>query len=47
MSASLSVRYADDFANQPRSGRFVGEVGFEPTASCSQSRRAAKLRYTP
>jgi hypothetical protein len=25
----------------------VGLVGFEPTASCSQSRRAAKLRHSP
>jgi hypothetical protein len=25
----------------------VGAAGFEPAASCSQSRRAAKLRYAP
>ena|GEM_PF-2949973 len=25
----------------------VGAVGFEPTASCSQSRRAARLRHAP
>ena len=25
----------------------VGAVGFEPTTSCSQSRRATKLRYAP
>ncbi len=25
----------------------VGEAGFEPAASCSQSRRAAKLRHSP
>jgi hypothetical protein len=25
----------------------VGVVGFEPTASCSRSKRATKLRYTP
>ncbi len=25
----------------------VGLVGFEPTTSCSQSRRAAKLRHSP
>ena len=25
----------------------VGETGFEPATSCSQSRRATKLRYTP
>ena len=27
--------------------RNVGLVGFEPTTSCSQSRRAAKLRHSP
>ena len=25
----------------------VGVAGFEPTISCSQSRRATKLRHTP
>ena len=25
----------------------VGAIGFEPTTSCSQSRRATKLRYAP
>jgi hypothetical protein len=25
----------------------VGEAGFEPAASCSQSRCAARLRYSP
>ena len=25
----------------------VGEIGFEPTTSCSQSRRATKLRHSP
>ena len=25
----------------------VGAAGFEPAASCSQSRRATKLRYAP
>ena len=25
----------------------VGAVGFEPTTSCSRSRRATKLRYAP
>jgi hypothetical protein len=25
----------------------VGKAGFEPATSCSQSRRAAKLRYFP
>jgi hypothetical protein len=28
-------------------GVFVGTAGFEPATSCSQSRRAAKLRYVP
>ena len=27
--------------------RVVGVEGFEPPTSCSQSRRATKLRYTP
>jgi hypothetical protein len=27
--------------------RLVGAVGFEPTTSCSQSRRAARLRHAP
>jgi hypothetical protein len=25
----------------------IGMTGFEPAASCSQSRRATKLRYIP
>ena len=25
----------------------VGVIGFEPTTSCSQSKRATGLRYTP
>ena len=25
----------------------VGETGFEPAASCSQSKRATKLRHSP
>jgi integrase len=28
-------------------GKKIGVIGFEPTASCSQSRRSAKLSYTP
>jgi hypothetical protein len=28
-------------------GTLVGAVGFEPTTSCSQSTRAAKLRHAP
>jgi hypothetical protein len=28
-------------------GLFVGVAGFEPTTSCSQSRRDTGLRYTP
>ena len=31
----------------PQCPRDVGEAGFEPATSCSQSRRAAKLRYSP
>ena len=27
--------------------KVVGEEGFEPPTSCSQSRRATRLRYTP
>ena len=27
--------------------RSIGAVGFEPTTSCSQSRRATKLRHAP
>src|SRR3569623_2269876 len=34
---------------QCRAGAYkeVGAEGFEPTTSCSQSRRATRLRYTP
>ena len=28
-------------------GRMVGATGFEPAASCSQSKRSAKLSYAP
>ena len=28
-------------------GELVGETGFEPATSCSQSRRATGLRYSP
>ena len=28
-------------------GKMVGETGFEPATSCSQSRRATRLRYSP
>ena len=31
----------------PLSRTVVGVTGFEPATSCSQSRRATKLRYTP
>ena len=27
--------------------KMVGEAGFEPTISCSQSTRVARLRYSP
>ena len=30
-----------------RSRRGIGVAGFEPTTSCTQSRRSAKLSYTP
>lgn len=32
---------------RPQALWMVGEVGFEPTTSCSRSRRATRLRYTP
>ena len=31
----------------PGHPQLVGTAGFEPATSCSQSRRAAKLRYVP
>ena len=34
-------------ADRARSSRLVGVEGFEPPTSCSQSRRATRLRYTP
>lgn len=34
-------------AAKQAAGRVVGVDGFEPTASCSQSKRASQLRYTP
>lgn len=35
------------FINSSNVDSMVGAAGFEPTISCSQSRRATKLRYTP
>ena len=40
------------FPEQPRVKKYikknlVGVEGFEPPTSCSQSRRATRLRYTP
>ena len=35
-----------NFINSP-SNKMVGVEGFEPPTSCSQSRRATRLRYTP
>jgi hypothetical protein len=32
---------------EKRFGYFVGAPGFEPGASCSQSKRATGLRYAP
>ena len=44
---SLSALTENQTALRPlRDGR-VGVTGFEPATSCSQSRRATKLRYTP
>jgi hypothetical protein len=31
----------------PVAVQLVGETGFEPATSCSRSRRATKLRYSP
>lgn len=35
------------FINSSNVDSMVGAAGFEPTISCSQSRRATKLRHTP
>ena len=35
------------FSNAIRTLAMVGMTGFEPAASCSQSRRATELRYIP
>lgn len=49
MSAGVcSGREGWERNDPPRDGRgVVGAAGFEPTISCSQSRRATKLRYAP
>jgi hypothetical protein len=44
--------YPTELRNQKMKGQlslslFVGVAGFEPTTSCSQSRRDTGLRYTP
>ena len=41
------LRAVPDGTEEDRIGEMVGLVGFEPTTSCSQSRRAAKLRHSP
>ena len=43
------LRCADDRSHDPRPSpaEVVGVRGFEPPASCSQSRRATRLRHTP
>jgi hypothetical protein len=41
---------SDRPANRPPQGSLkplVGATGFEPATSCSQSRRATRLRYAP
>ena len=38
---------ADGRAEQAGIAHMVGLVGLEPTTSCSQSRRATKLRHNP
>ena len=48
---SYKIIYSGFWAN-PETGRkllktMVGAEGFEPPASCSQSRRATKLRHAP
>ena len=52
--AARRVNRARDFGPRLTRGAFtraapelVGVTGFEPATSCSQSRRATKLRYTP
>jgi hypothetical protein len=40
---SIGSRTDQDFPKAKK----VGMTGFEPAASCSQSRRATKLRYIP
>lgn len=50
-SIQLSYGVKNKIAARPIGGRaaikYVGVAGFEPAASCSQSRRDTGLRYTP
>ena len=41
-SSTIELHPRDDHSTAP-----VGLVGFEPTTSCSQSKRATKLRHSP
>jgi hypothetical protein len=34
-------------ASQKKNLRGIGEIGLEPTTSCTQSRHATKLRHSP
>ncbi len=45
----IYIKYTLDIFNIPRvkNEDYIGMTGFEPAASCSQSRRATKLRYIP
>ena len=41
-------RYSEKaFGNEREAQEMVGTTGFEPATSCSQSRRATKLRHVP
>ena len=42
-----SFKYRKPAVRDLRTAGVVGMAGFEPAASCSQSRRATKLRYIP
>jgi methylenetetrahydrofolate dehydrogenase (NADP+)/methenyltetrahydrofolate cyclohydrolase len=46
-SIRLSYGRSISLTSAARAGCLVGVEGFEPPTSCSQSRRATRLRYTP